>query len=238
VRHIGFSTGALALGDWQKARAMLNKSAATAIELSALREQELDPLIKSLPEIDLSKFDSVFFHAPSKLERFTERELVEKLQPIFMLRYPIILHPDIIQNYDLWSDFGELLCIENMDRRKSKGRTAEELLSIFEKLQSASFCFDIGHARHIDRTMSQAKAMVREFHAKMKVIHLSEVDIHGHHVPLSFMAMRSFSHLSNLFTDKWPIILESPVHDEHIDADLNCVVEFLSPPGITLLQTA
>ena len=51
--HIGFSTGALALGDWRKALAMLNKSSATAIELSALREQELEPLIKSLSEIEL-----------------------------------------------------------------------------------------------------------------------------------------------------------------------------------------
>lgn len=236
MRCIGFSTGALALGDWQKALAMLNKSSATAIELSALREQELEPLISFLPEIDLSKFTSVFFHAPSKLEKFTERELVEKLKPIVMSGYPIILHPDIIQNYDLWSDFGELLCIENMDRRKSKGRTVEELLSIFDKLQSASFCLDIGHARHIDRTMSQAKTMVHEFHTRMKVIHLSEVDIHGHHVPLSFMAMLSYSHLSKMLTDKCPIILESPVYDERIDAVINCVVDFLSTPGETLLQ--
>ncbi|MGB2807012.1 MAG: hypothetical protein WBC22_04700 [Sedimentisphaerales bacterium] len=237
MRHIGFSTGALALGDWQKALAMLNKSAATAIELSALREQELEPLIKSLPEIDLSKFNSVFFHAPSKLEKLTERELVEMLKTVTMKEWPIIVHPDIIQNYNLWSDFGELLCIENMDRRKSKGRTAEELLSIFEKLPSASFCFDIGHARHIDRTMSQAKAMIHEFHARMKVIHLSEVDIHGHHVPLSFMAMLSFSHLSKMIADKWPIIFESPVYNAHIDAEINCAVEFLTTPGKTLLQT-
>ena len=234
--HIGFSTGALALGDWRKALAMLNKSSATAIELSALREQELEPLIKFLSEIDLSKFNSVFFHAPSKLEKLTERELVEMLKTVAMKEWPIIVHPDIIQNYDLWSDFGELLCIENMDRRKSKGRTAEELRLIFENLQSASFCFDIGHARHIDRTMSQAKAMVYEFHTRIKVIHLSEVNIHGNHVPLSFMAMLSFSHLSKMFTDKWPIILESPVDDEHIDADINCAIEFLSTPSKTLLQ--
>jgi len=237
MRHIGFSTGALALDDWQRALAMLNKSEATAIELSALREQELEPLIKSLPEIDLSKFDSVFFFFFCKLEKLTEHELVEMLKTVTMKEWPIIVHPDIIQNYNLWSDFGELLCIENMDRRKSYGRTTEELSEIFEKLQSASFCFDIGHARHIDRTMSQAKAMVHEFHTRMKVIHLSEVDVHGHHIPLSFMAMLSFSHLSKMFTDKFPIILESPVRDKQIDADINYVVEFLSTLGETSLQT-
>lgn len=236
MKCIGFSTGALALGDWRKALGVLTKSSATAIELSALREQELEPLISILPDIDLSKFSSVFFHAPSKLEKFTERELVEKLKPIVRLEYPIVVHPDIIQNYDLWSDFGGLLCVENMDRRKSKGRTVEELRPIFEKLESASFCFDIGHARHIDRTMSQARAMVREFHARMKVIHFSEVDIHGHHVPLSYMAMLSYSHLSKMLTGKWPIILESPVNNESIDTEINTVVEFLSSPGKTLLQ--
>jgi len=237
MRSIGFSTGALALGDWQKALDILNISPATAVELSALRERELEPLIKSLPKLSLSKFNSVFFHAPSKLEKFTERELVEMLKSVIVKGWPIVVHPDIIQNYDLWSDFGELLCIENMDGRKSNGRTAEELFAIFEELEFASFCFDIGHARHIDRTMSQAVAMVQKFHARIKVIHLSEVGIYGYHVPLSFMAMLSISHLFEILPGNCPVILESPVRDGYIDAEISCVAHFLSTPSRTLLQT-
>jgi hypothetical protein len=233
MRQIGFSTGALALGDWQKALDVLNKSSAKVVELSALREQELVPLLNQLPMLDLSKYDSVIFHAPSKLEKITECELVKMLNPVIMRRWPIVVHPVIIQKPELWSDFGELLCIENMDGRQPDGRTPEELKVVFEKLQFASFCFDIGHARHVDRTMSLAEAIVQEFHTKMKVIHLSEVDVHGHHVPLSLMAMLSFSRMNHMLPDACPIILESPVRGDAND-EIKRVAHFLSLPSSAL----
>lgn len=234
--RIGFSTGAIALGDWHKALDLLKTSSASAIELSALREDELAPLIKALSGLDLSMFDFVCFHAPSKLRTLTESKLAEMLEPVVARQWPIIVHPDIVNDYDLWSEFGELLCIENMDGRKCTGRTIEELLPVFEKLDSASFCFDIGHARHIDRTMIQAQLMIQQLHKRLKVVHLSEVDIYGHHVPLSRMAMLSISQLSDLFAQTSPIILESPISSGSIDGDIDHIKYLLSKGRGNLLQ--
>jgi hypothetical protein len=228
MRCIGFSTGALAFGDWQRALELLSRSSATAVELSALRERELVPLVEALPQLDLNRFRYICFHAPSNLEELSEQELVSTLKPIVANGWPVVVHPGVIQDYSLWSDFGQLLCVENMDRRKPVGRTAEELSEILEKLNTASLCFDLGHSRHIDRTMSEAKATVRALNTKLKIIHLSEVDLHGRHVPLSLMALLSFSRLSSVIPKDCPIILESPVLEGDLDSEISRVERTLS----------
>lgn len=48
MRMIGFSTGALALGDYRHALEMLVDKDVNALELSALRQDELQPLVEDL----------------------------------------------------------------------------------------------------------------------------------------------------------------------------------------------
>ena len=57
MRPIGFSTGAIAKGDFQRALRLLRKFRLDAIELSALRVDELQPLIIALPTLDLTPFN-------------------------------------------------------------------------------------------------------------------------------------------------------------------------------------
>ena len=66
MRSIGFSTGALALGDFRRALAMLSTVNSSAIELSALRDHELDPLMRALSQLNLRRFRYVSVHVPSK----------------------------------------------------------------------------------------------------------------------------------------------------------------------------
>jgi|SRR6266568_3232799 len=75
------------------------------------------------------------------------------------------VHPDVIEDYSAWEYLGSALCIENMDQRKAIGRTADELGSIFDRLPSAALCFDIGHARQVDTTMT-AYFIIQQFRAK------------------------------------------------------------------------
>ena len=226
MKSFGFSTGALALGDWEKALTMLEGSFATALELSVLRERELLDIYDVLLDIDVARYQFVSFHAPSELRDLTEEKLVNMLKPLESKGWPIVVHPNIITDYSLWGSLGEQLYIENMDDRKSKGRTAKELGVIFEKLPSASLCFDIGHARHIDRTMSEAMAIMLDNRERLKMIHLSEVDMLGSHVPLSDMAMRTLSILSPLMPEQCPVILESPLGDRGIDSEIRWVEHF------------
>ena len=68
MNSIGFSTGAVARGDYQAALALLRREGVRAVELSALRLSELSSLVDDLPRLDLTSFSFVSFHAPSRFE--------------------------------------------------------------------------------------------------------------------------------------------------------------------------
>src|SRR5215218_8046064 len=136
---IGFSTGSLSPGNALLALSMLSRHGTTAVELSALRINELDEVLKAAVETDLTAFDYISFHAPSKFSDIIETEVLWKLQPIIDRRWPIIVHPDVITDWSAWQKLGSLVIIENMDGRKPAGRTVEELSPIFARLPQARF---------------------------------------------------------------------------------------------------
>jgi hypothetical protein len=102
---VGFSTGAVARGDFARALFLLNATSMTAIELSALRLAELPILIAALPSLDLHKFDYVSVHAPSHFSTDEEQDVIELLRQV-RPEWPIILHPDTIHDVAKWRPFG------------------------------------------------------------------------------------------------------------------------------------
>jgi hypothetical protein len=152
LRPIGFSTGALAKSDFERAlEALRFHPEATAIELSALRDHELEPLVSAIERLDLPPYAYVSVHAPSKLRSLSEPRAIDLLMR-FPEDWPIVAHPDILLTPARWQAFGPRLCIENMDNRKTDGRTATEMKDLFDRFPHASFCPDVGHARQIDPT--------------------------------------------------------------------------------------
>src|SRR5438128_2017861 len=94
MRCVGFSTGALARSDFRRALQMLADKDVCAVELSALRQDELIPLVDQLERLDLSTFEYVSFHAPSLMERSFEPLAVKLLEQVAFREWPIIVHPD------------------------------------------------------------------------------------------------------------------------------------------------
>ena len=191
MRLIGFSTGALAFGDFRRGLELLRETDARAVELSALREHELPPLMQALPELPLDQFAYVSVHAPSRLASLSEKAVAEMLQPCIDRGFHVVLHPDAIQDPACWRAFGPLLCIENMDKRKQTGRTVSELRRFFADLPDASLCLDLAHARQVDTTLAVARFILAEFGGeRVAQVHLSELDAHSHHAPLSMGAVQ------------------------------------------------
>jgi endonuclease IV len=217
---IGFSTGSLALGNYKEGVSLLQGTFANVIELSALRENELKGLLNSLNELNLNQFKYISFHAPSKLSLYSETELIDLLKTIAERDWPIIVHPDIIQDAIKWRQLGSHLCIENMDKRKSTGRTTSDLTELFERLPHASFCFDVAHARQVDPTMTEALFMLKNFGHRLKQLHVSDVNTKSQHEPLNLEAIFAFRRIANLIDSKTPIILESPVAKENIETEI------------------
>ncbi len=234
MRKIGFSTGSLSLARFEEALRMLAGKATQAVELSALRAVELPILAAAAERLDLRQFKYVSVHAPSRWEALTEKQGIEYLKVFQEKRWPVVLHPDCIDNHDLWKPFGSLLLIENMDKRKPVGRTAPELQAIFDLLPEASLCFDIGHARQVDPTMVEAYRILRDFGKRLRQVHLSHVDTRNAHVTLRWTSIQAFQKVAHLIPDDIPIILETPVPEEGIEAEIEMAREALKSPHANL----
>jgi hypothetical protein len=223
MRNLGFSTGALARDDVQRALHLLHGRNTRAVEYSALRSCELAPMIEFLEKHGLGEFSYVAFHAPGRFSALEEGSVVAQLLAL-VRNVPhdvrIVVHPDTIHEHSLWRDFGDKLCVENMDHRKAIGRTADELRQIFEKLPQARLCFDIGHAHEIDRSMSVGYEILRRFRNRLAHLHASEVSDDCEHRAFSASSHAAFAKLAQLIPLTAPVILEMNVPENQVEGQL------------------
>jgi hypothetical protein len=232
MRPVGFSTGALAREEFRVALRELAGKPVNSIELSALRYPELPILLNALGELRLDAYSYVAIHAPSEFDHVQEIEVVNLLKSFVPPGWPIIVHPDTIHNYDLWKPFGSRIAMENMDRRKAVGRTTEELKIVFERLPKARLCFDIGHARQFDTTMTEAYRILKSFAPKLCQVHVSEVNSASQHDPVSYASILAFTQVANLISENTPLIIESRVEPNEIENEILKIRKAFPAPAI------
>jgi hypothetical protein len=235
MRNIGFSTGALARGDVHRALQMMQHKPLQAIELSALRQNELAMLVNQIDELELSQFRYISVHAPSSLDPEFEPEALKLLELVSRRGWPIVVHPDAVHRVEEWARFGDLLLIENMDKRKPIGQTAADLAAIFGRLPDAMLCLDLGHARQIDPTMSEATAIFTRFAGKLKQLHISEVSAQSKHDPLTLEAIMAFQRVASFIPQDIPVILESRVEESQIELEIRNASAALDATNILAL---
>jgi len=232
MRPIGISTGALAFGDFRGALKMLEGKTVNAVELSALRIHELPELVKAVDSLDLRAYQYISIHAPSSFGAEPEQRVVDQLRIFIAKGWPIILHPDAIRNSRLWRDFGDYLCIENMDKRKPVGRTVWELEKVFSELPEACFCLDMAHARQVDSSMTEAYLLLERFGHRLRQLHISEVDTNSKHDRISWGASRAFQEIANMIPSEIPAILETPIAENEIEEELKRARLSLKSPAV------
>ena len=125
-----------------------------------------------------------------------ESVAISALEQVALREWPIIVHPDAMHIPAKWARFWDLLCIENMDKRKPIGQTVTDLAELFGALPRASLCFDIGYARQVDPTMSEAAAILQRYGTRPSQLHVSEVNSQSKHDPLSLESILAFRRVS------------------------------------------
>jgi len=185
-----------------------------------LRLAELEPLARAAAELDLTQYRYVSVHAPGRIPASDERAVVRTLRSFAERGWPVVLHPNAITDPVLWEELGGGLLIENMDKRKLVGRTADELGELFAVLPEARLCFDIAHARQCDGTMIEAYRILKRFADRLAQVHISEVTSGSAHDRISPSAQRAFQKVAALVPSNTPIIVESCVAREEIDDEL------------------
>lgn len=224
MRNFGYSTGAIAKGDIAAALDCLVQTPAQAVEFSALRVSELQPILaylaQHLLQHDAGRFPYCSFHVPSRFDADEEPAIVRALAPLVAKKWPIIIHPDTIHHWELWRCFGSQLLIENMDQRKGTGRTVDELSHVFDELPQAGLCLDLGHLRQMDPTMVEAYRIIKRHGNRIRQLHLSDVDSSSKHHPLNIPALTCFMRVAPLLNRSVPVILESPVACSEVHGQL------------------
>ena len=222
---IGFSTGALSKGDLELALESLAKYNFKAIELSALRENELSTFKEIIITNSdyLKKYRYVSFHVPSKLSELKEMDLVEFLSELLVKEWMFIVHPNIIKDYSLWNSLDKYVCIENMDKRSSFGTNFSDFKIIFSKLPKASLCFDLAHSYQVDPSLKDAEQILKTFKRRLKQVHISKLDEQSKHLPLTSGIMLKFRKIIKLIPHNVPIIIESPVDFDNVQQEFDKV---------------
>lgn len=236
TRKVGFSTGALEKGNFRRAVEWLLREDVQSVELSALRFEELEPLVNALSGLPVDRFSYVSFHAPSSFPAELEDRVVELLEVVRDRGWNVVVHPDVIRTPALWRRFGTQLLIENMDRRKAVGRSARELESIFEQLPDARLCLDLAHARQLDTTLTVLRGILRQFSSRVAEIHISELDSRCSHQPLSCSAVKDYKSLAGELNAEWPIIIESMLDGNRAPlrrSELELTEQAVRPNGTT-----
>lgn len=212
-RHhpVGASTGYMQSlrGDWEAQVAKAWGVSSFAIELSALSETELPSLVDYLARTPSLPFRYISIHGPSKGRQMDEERLVFALRKLANWADAFVMHPDTIENLELYRPLGQRLLLENMDARKADGRTRDELEAAFAELPEAGFCFDVAHAWSIDPYMSVANELLDGFGERLRHVHLSSLSEELHHVPLSSEDEELFAPVLKRCLDV-PWIFEAP----------------------------
>ena len=102
------------------------------------------------------------------------------------------------------------LVLENMDARKTTGRTVAELAPFFAVLPEAGFCLDVAHVLSIDATLETGERLLDAFAGRLRHLHVSSVDGRCRHVPLTVEHETRFAELLRRCPDV-PWILEAPL---------------------------
>jgi Xylose isomerase-like TIM barrel len=208
---IGASTGYMAdlRGDWEPLVEEACQVSSFAVELAALSEPELEPLIEYLADMPSLPFRYLSVHAPSKQRELSEAEFVDLLAALPAFVDAIVVHPDQIEDAALYRRLGARLVIENMDARKGAGRFGDELEALFTALPEAGFCFDIAHAWTVDPEMEVGEDLLDRFAGRLRHVHLSSIDDRQRHVPLRADDESLFAPLLDRCRDV-PWLLEAP----------------------------
>ncbi len=203
---------------------------AKALEFHCRSEQDLDYLIRAT-DLNLTPFDYISLHAPAHAYQKDEnsRSLLDKLSLIaqkYSLKN-IVFHVDLVRDWDVFLDYKLLpISIENMDDRKTSGRSLEDIKAILDKYDF-NLTLDLQHCFVNDRSLRLAEQFQDEYPSKIVEYHLSGYDESLLHYPL-FKTKQDQIINCLRYTDK-PIIIESTFDKigEH-ESELEYITQRLS----------
>jgi len=185
MKKIGFSNGSL----WKVA----DKYSKSTIDIfQKCGSDVFEICINSLSEVSrlpqiancLGNFAYKSIHLPTDVT-YKKDEQAKQLLDFVVDYYKeinadlILVHPDLVENWEIFDQYKLNWAIENMDKEKQKYKTAEELAEFFKIKPDWKLVLDLNHCYTNDKTMKLADDIISQFKNRIAEIHISGyVDYH------------------------------------------------------------
>ncbi|MCK4355104.1 hypothetical protein KAW43_01990 [Candidatus Parcubacteria bacterium] len=224
-RLIGFSTGILYHTYPSASKEMIQickNMGCDIIELNCPVERF--DLMDKLKQSDLRDFKFVSFHLPCGVSS-KNFEFLKKVQSFHnKLKFDeVVVHPDVIEDWNVLKLFNLPFSIENMDEKKKIGRTLESMKKIMSQ-NDYNVTLDINHCYVNDPTLKLAEDLWDEFKGRISHFHLSGYE--KSHDPLIVTKQTSF--IDFMKNKDRPIIIESVCKDlNQAKKEFNYIVNYL-----------
>lgn len=182
---------------------------------------EIIPFVKS--------FSYKSIHLPSDVIYKKDSKIIQLLDKV--ARYYkkidadlVLVHPDVVDDWRVFENYKMNWAIENMDNRKEKYRTAQELEDFFEKKPDWKLVLDLNHCYSNDSTMKLADDIIVRLKNKIAEIHLSGYT--RYHEPL-FKTKQKFI-IDYCVKLDVPVIIESTFDSvDEVKKEYNYIIENL-----------
>jgi hypothetical protein len=190
MQKVGFSTGShykLAVSASAENASYCLCYNSSLVEIACINAWELEFFAKKSVRW-LTNVGRISLHLPCRNIRYRDDKatisamVLAKLIHLRLGLTSVVIHPDIVDDWNMVFSFDLPISIENMDARKKSGTTAASL----EKIMSRHKCqlvLDLAHCSAFGKDMGLARELIRLFADNLSHIHLSGFDS-GHHLPL------------------------------------------------------
>jgi hypothetical protein len=172
-------------------------------------EGDMQKLLDQIRPGDVSQFEYISLHLLhvipyDNVEKAKDvLKIVQRLQDKFNFK-AVVIHPDEVENWNVFLGFSLPILIENMDWRKEIGKYTDSLKDIFSKFD-VPMVLDLNHCYTNDPSMRLAQEISETFKNRIAEIHLSGFEYR--HEPL--FKTKQLEILEAIPDKNLPIIIES-----------------------------
>lgn len=146
------------------------------IEIHPNKIDEIDKLKSIIPFIEKYPYKSI--HLPTNIKYQNNIETKKVLDAIANFYKAIganliLVHPDLVEDWDVFDGYPFVWAIENMDNRKQNYKNLPDLKELFKRKKDWKMVLDLNHCYSNDASMKLAQDFIDEFQDRIAEIHLS-----------------------------------------------------------------
>lgn len=225
-RPVGFSTGCLHHNVDNtyapEAVELLASKSLAAVEVMCAYGEHVRRLPAMVPALEDFAVKSI--HLPVYVRYTNTKEIRLMLRAIekFYLKIGAslaVIHPDLVDDWQVFQGREMCFAIENMDMRKSCFQRPEEFVDFFAIHPDWKFVLDINHCYVHDKSLALVDQFMKSCGKQLAEIHISGVGVDGYHKPLYLT--RQAKLVNKIPNGPYPIIIESPCHPTMLAAELS-----------------